>query len=209
MDFQLRSGKKLGAVLLFIGIAQFYIFLNIAAFVDKGYNISNNSISHLGIISTGYIFNVSIIFLGIFEILAALNFKVYSRMFMIFIILAGIGSIGVGIFNKNYGVIHLIFALFAFLFPSIATYVTLSKDRTIMSALWALMGTVAIVSLILFLLTIEVSHSFDLGLGEGGMERMVLIPNIIWALTFAGSKYYESQTEINDKIKKPQTTMNK
>lgn len=193
MDVELKTGNKMGAILLFIGIAQFYIFVNIAAFVDKGYSISNNSISHLGIVSTGYIFNGSIIVLGILEILGALNFRLYSKLFVIFLVLAGIGSIGVGVFNENYGTIHLMFALLAFLFPSIATYVVLSKDKTLMSGIWALMGSIAIVSLILFVLTIDVSHSFDLGLGEGGIERMILIPNIIWAMTFSGSKYYKPE----------------
>lgn len=193
MVFKLKTGNKMGAILLFIGIAQFYIFINIAAFVDKGYSISNNTISHLGIVSTGYIFNGSIIALGIFEILGALNFKSYSKLFLIFIALAGIGSIGVGTFNENYGIIHLISALFAFLFASLATYVVLWKDRTLLAAIWALLGSIAIASLILFFLTIQVSHSFDLGLGEGGMERLIMIPNIIWALTFAGSKYYKPE----------------
>lgn len=120
---------KYGGLFLFIGIAQFFIFLNIAAFVDKGYSISNNTISHLGIDSTPYIFDISIIVLGIFEVLSGIFLKKYSMGLTVSLILSGIGAAGVGIFNEHFGDIHLIFALFAFVFASIASFLCFSKER--------------------------------------------------------------------------------
>ena len=185
--------NKTSALILFIGVSQFYIFLNIAAFLVPGYNLSNNSISHLGIVSTGYIFNASIIILGITEILSGIGFQKYSRTLSIFLIIAGIGSAGVGVFNEHFGYIHLVFALLAFLFGSISSYSVFAKRRDVMSGIWAFLGSLSIFSLVLFILTIMVSNSFDLGLGEGGIERMILIPNIVWALAFSGSMFYSEK----------------
>ena len=184
---------KYGGLFLFLGIAQFFIFLNIAAFVDKGYSISNNTISHLGIDSTPYIFDISIIVLGIFEVLSGIFLKNYSRGVTVSLILSGIGAAGVGTFNEHFGDIHLIFALFAFVFASIASFFVLSKKRDGMAIIWAILGAFGLIALILFTLTIEVSHNYDLGLGVGGIERLILIPNIIWALAFGGSLYYSGK----------------
>jgi hypothetical membrane protein len=96
-----NKNMKYAGIFLFVGVAQFFIFLNIAAFVDKGYSISNNTISHLGIDSTSYIFDISIIFLGIFEILTAILLKNYSKGVMITLLLSGIGAAGVGLFNEH------------------------------------------------------------------------------------------------------------
>jgi hypothetical protein len=85
--------------------------------------------------------------------------------------------------------IHLTVALLAFLFASISTYFVLAKRKDFMSIMWAILGSLSIVSLILFMLTIEVSHIYDLGFGVGGIERLIMLPDLIFALAFAGSLY--------------------
>ena len=52
-------------------------------------------------------------------------------MFTVLLIIAGIGAAGVGVFNEHYGMIHLFFAILAFLSPSILSYFALSKHRNI------------------------------------------------------------------------------
>lgn len=193
MKLNKDKAVKYGGLFIFIGIAQFFIFLNIAAFVDKGYSISNNTISHLGIDSTSYIFDISIIVLGLFELVSGLFLRSYSKGVTFSFILSGIGAAGVGIFNENFGEIHLLFALFAFVFASIAPFFVLSKEKSAMAVLWAILGAFALVSLVLFTLTIKVSTSYDFGLGVGGIERLILIPNIIWALAFGGHLYYSGK----------------
>ncbi len=181
------SREQSGALLLLLGITEFFIFLNIAAFVDKGYSISGNTISHLGIDSTGYIFNISIIFLGIFEIASSIFLYRYSKIFTLLLILGGIGAAGVGIFNENYGGIHLSFAILAFLSPAILSYFALNRYKNILSAGWAVLGSIAIIALVLF------GSGIYLGLGRGGMERMILIPDLIFAFQFGTFIYIKTE----------------
>ena len=175
--------EKAGAFFLLLGILEFCIFVNIAAFVDKGYSISNNSISHLGIDSTPYIFNISIIILGICEIISGSFLKSYSKIFTVLLIIGGIGAAGVGIFNEHFGMVHLSFAILAFLSPAILSYFAMGKYRNILGIEWGVMGTIAIIALVLF------ASGIYLGLGMGGMERMILIPNLIWAFQFSAILY--------------------
>ena len=79
------------------------------------------------------------------------------------------------------------------MFASIASFFVLFKKKDGMAIIWAILGAFGLVALILFTLTIEVSTNYDLGLGVGGIERLILIPNIIWALAFGGSLYYSGK----------------
>ena len=165
---------------------QFLLFVSIAEFVATNFTVSGNTISHLGIDNAPYIFNTTIIILGLSEIIAGYFLREnFSKLFSIFLIIGGIGAIGVGIFNEDFGKIHLLFALLAFVFSSLGTYVIFFKKRKdLMTSMWAMLGTVALIALILFI------SSIYLGLGKGGMERMIMYPNIIWALGFSASLYY-------------------
>ncbi|MGP6239847.1 DUF998 domain-containing protein [Cuniculiplasma sp. SKW4] len=185
------SEKKTGALLILIGLLEFYFLTNIAAFLQPSYSVSRNSISHLGIATDPFIFNGAIIVLGILEIIGGYFFRNYSKGFFIFMILGGIGSAGVGVFNEHFGLIHLIFALLAFLFGSAASYIILYRERKVVTVIWAILGTISIAALVLFGIGILGKDSFFyFGLGEGGMERMILIPEVLWALGFTSSVLY-------------------
>ena len=174
---------RYAAFMLLFGDIEFFIFLNIAGFLDKGYSISNNTISHLGIDSLPYIFNIAIIVLGLSEIAASMLLKKYSRAFLILLFTGGIGAMGVGMFNEHFGHIHLLFALLAFLSPSILSFFAMMKNKNILGYEWALMGSISIAALILYI------SGIYLGLGNGGMERMVMIPELIWVFQFAAVLY--------------------
>ena len=177
-----RDRTAFAGILVFIAIAQFVIFLNIAAFLDPGYIIHTNTISHLGVPAYNpawFVFSGSIFILGLLLITAGVLLMEYSRLLMIFLILSGLGSLGVGLVNETFGTPHLIFALFAFLFSSLASYAILYKNRDILSLMWGILGTIGLGALLLYMAKIL------LGLGGGGMERMIVIPNLIWALGFS------------------------
>ncbi len=178
--------KKFSGAVLFFGAMQFLLFVSIAEFVATNFTVSGNTISHLGIDNAPYIFNTTIIILGLSEIIAGYFLREnFSKLFSIFLMIGGIGAMGVGIFNEDFGKIHLLFALLAFVFSSLGTYVIFFKKRKdLMTSMWAMLGTVALIALILY------SLSIDLGLGKGGMERMIMYPNIIWAIGFSASLYY-------------------
>ncbi len=186
------NDKKLGALFILLGSLEFYLFTNIAEFVQPVYSVSHNSISHLGIATDPFIFNGAIIVLGILEVIGAYFFRKYSLPFSIFMLLGGIGSAGVGVFNEHYGLIHLFFALLAFLFGSGASYIILMKERKVVTFIWAILGTISILALIFFSIGIVGKDSFFyFGLGEGGMERLIMIPEILWAIGFTSSILFE------------------
>lgn len=118
--------------------------------------------------------------LGIAIIISGVFLLKFSKALRIILILAGIGAMGVGIFPETTGAIHSYFALLVFFMASIATYFVLWRLKSIIAIFWAILGTLALVALILYVMQIY------LGLGVGGMERLIVYPDILWALGFGG-----------------------
>ncbi|HLH85582.1 MAG TPA: DUF998 domain-containing protein [Thermoplasmataceae archaeon] len=172
-------GKSAG-VIVFVAAAQFILSVTVAEDIYPGYSVANNYISDLGVGATAHLFNGSIIILGLLLIAAAVLIRRMSLPFSASLVLSGIGSIGVGVFPETTGIYHTISALFAFLFASIAPYFLIARLKNVISVFWGILGTLGLVSLILFDL------GMDFGLGRGGMERMILYADIIWALSFSG-----------------------
>jgi hypothetical membrane protein len=193
----LYGNLRKAGILIFIGVAQFAIFLMVAEALFPNYSISNNYISDLGAICnrppasknscvfvqpSSMIFNSSIIILGILLILSSyyfLNSRV-NRAIPIMIILSGIGCIGVGIFTEATGIIHGIFSLITFLSIGILAIIAYIIQGSPMKYFSIIAGTVTLIALALYI------NGIYLGLGFGGMERMIVYPVMIWSLAFSG-----------------------
>lgn len=168
----------MSGIMIFIGVTQFLLFMIISEALYPGYSISRNYISDLGVGSTAYIFNTSIIFLGIFLILggAFLN----SKLLSIFLILSGIGAMGVGIFPETSPFhLHVIMSLIVFLFASLSSYPAYFYKGN-KNIIWPIMGTFGLIALILYV------FGYYGTIDYGGMERLIVYPNLIWALSFSG-----------------------
>jgi hypothetical membrane protein len=177
MVFNLNK-EKIAGYLIFIGVAQFFIFMMISESLYPGYSISKNYISDLGVGSTSYVFNTSIIFMGILLIISA--FLLEGKVLKLFLILSGIGAAGVGFFPEGSPYhLHTIMSLIVFLFASLSSYATF-KYKSYKNILWPIMGTIGLVSLILYILNIYGPFNY------GGMERLIVYPNLIWSLGFSG-----------------------
>jgi hypothetical membrane protein len=93
--------------------------------------------------------------------------------------MSGIGAIGVGVFNEDYiPVVHALFALMAFLFGNLAVIYSSKMVRPPTSYVFVLLGLIGLSALALF-----AGNTF-LGLGAGGMERMIFYPAMFWAIGF-------------------------
>jgi hypothetical membrane protein len=110
---------------MIFGVLQFAFLMLVAEFLYPGHSVSKNYISDLGVgpEPSRAIFASSIIIFGIRILIAA--FLIWRgrrvKFFSVFLALAGIGSIGVGLFNKiDYTHLHTIFAFWAFGFGGIA-----------------------------------------------------------------------------------------
>jgi hypothetical membrane protein len=189
----------IGPTFWIISIQYFVIQLVVALGWPVPYNFSLDAISDLGNSACGiyadrYVcspyftwMNVSFVVLGATMIAGStLIYQEFrknnaNKLAFMFMALAGFGTILVGVFPENtIGYFHFTGALLPFLLGNIALIIfgfSLGLDGkfkiyTIAS------GIVALVALGLF-----TAHIY-LGLGLGGMERLVSHPQTVWLITF-------------------------
>jgi len=174
--------KRFAGLISFVGAAQFLIILLICEAILPGYSISENMISDLGIGSTAGLFNNSIIILGLLIILSAITFHSFHKntVFTILMVLTGAGAMGVGLFPENINPYHEIFAGITFVFGGLSEILSFALVRFPMSIAVLFLGGLTLGSLVLFVL------GAHLGLGPGGMERMIVYPVILWGAGFGG-----------------------
>jgi len=188
----LMKYTRLAGYSVFVGAAQFLILMIVAEAIYPGYSVSQNYISDLGnprlAPSTPHatIFNTSIILLGLLliiggSILAYKERGVTGRLLGVLVAISGLGAAGVGFFPEGSPYdLHVISSLIVFLFASLASYPA-SLYRGHRSPLWGALGTIGLVALALY-----IAKDY-MCLGWGGMERMIVYPNLMWALGFSGS----------------------
>jgi hypothetical membrane protein len=188
----LSNASKAGAA-IFVGAVQFSIGMILAEVYYPGYNVSTNYISDLGatcptqqtcVINqpTATIFDFSIALFGLLIIVGAYFLWQAFHLKPVFVmtVLAGIGALGVGLFPETTGIWHSIFSLIVFLFAGLSALVTARLQRKPMLYFSIILGLVTLVALVLYI------GSEYLGLGPGGMERMVAYPAIVWSIGFGG-----------------------
>src|SRR5919198_2304850 len=144
----MRLGDRQWAGLfLFLGALQFSIGLIVAEAIDPLYSVSTNYISDLGVRAGAPFFNASIILFGIAALIAAwFVFRAFKdRIFMIWVLLAGIGLIGVGIFTEDFRGLHTIFSFTAFVFAALSAVFSYRVLRPPLSYLSVVLGLASIV----------------------------------------------------------------
>lgn len=187
------SNLKLAGTLLFTGAAQFILAMIIAETLYPGYSTSANYISDLGVGPSALIFNTSIFLLGV--IIVTVTYFIYRglrpRLFTVLLTLAGIGAMGVGIFTEDFLTVHSIASVVTFLFGGLATISSYRLIRTPLKYLSVILGLFGLMALIL------AASGITLGLGVGGIERMIAYPILLWAMGFGGhlaSQHQETKT---------------
>ena len=178
--------RKLAGILIFIASLQFILAMTISEALYPQYSVSANYISDLGepskAGSVAYIFNSSIFLLGLLTVISAyfiqriFDYKIFST----FLVLTGIGAMGVGLFPESFGILHTIPSFITFFFGALSTIASYKLQKRPLSYLAIILGLLSLLALILFALDIY------LGLDKGGMERMIAYPILLWALGFGG-----------------------
>ena len=201
----LSNAAKAGTA-IFVGAAQFGIFLIVAEIYYSAYGALNTSGAGN---TTGYVYSVSVNFVSdlgatcrssctippsasIFDSSTALlGLLLLSGAYFLhrafrwkpatgLLALAGIGALGVGLFPETSGVLHTIFSLIAFLFAGLSAVVTAKLVKKPMSYLSIVLGLSTLAALFLLF------GGVYLGLGVGGMERMIVYPTLLWGVGFGG-----------------------
>ena len=185
------SLKRAGTILT-AATGQFVFFMVLAEIYYPGYDVSTNFVSDLGatcnsgvckfVQPSSEIFDTSIALLGV-----ALFFVAYyvrkgsgSSSLPFFQALAGVGALGVGVFNESYGDVHVLFSALTFIAGGIQAILVYKVAKSPFSYFAALTGVVTLVATALY-----VSDDY-LGLGRGGMERMVVYPVLISGIALGG-----------------------
>ena len=168
---------------LFLGGLEILFLIHLSEFLYPGYSVSDNYISDLGVgpMPSSAIFTVAVVLFGLMALAAAALLRQENKKSFIWLLLAltGIGAIGVGVFNLDYSpAVHSLSALTAFLFGNLAVLYSYKMVRPPLSYVFAFLGLIGLSALALF------GADTYLGLGAGGMERMILYPAMFWALGF-------------------------
>ena len=196
-----------GALVLIVGTVEFIAAMIVTQIgYGSSYSLRDNFISDLGAVNCGTlgsgafgsghyvcspwhdVFNIAIIVMGLLVLLAVLLLRTAfparrSRTIGLGLLaLAGLGSVGVGLFPEDVNITaHTVSALFAFLGGGLALIVlgfAMFRDTRWdgFRAYSMLSGLVSLVALILFV------SGADLGLGVGGMERLIVAPILLWSI---------------------------
>jgi len=169
---------KVAGLLMLIGIGQFLLLMQVTQYLYPGYSVSENYISDLGVGPSAAIFNGSIIILGVLGMIAVvLLYKSgIDKVFSALLFLASMGAAGVGLFPENMGILHTIPSFITFFFAGISSLYSYRVDEEYSRYIWPILGIISLLALALF-----ASKNY-LGLGKGGMERLIVYPVFIWLI---------------------------
>jgi hypothetical membrane protein len=200
------SNGKVAGALFFIAVTQFVLGLIVSEALYSGYSTSGNYISDLGVGSSSMIFNSSVFLLGLLLVIGAyfLQRAFDFKMLTVLLVLTAIGAMGVGIFTEDFGIIHSVVSLIVFLFGGLSaifsvvcSYVhRLNLLKMPFSVISVILGLMTLGALVLFV------GKIYLGLGAGGMERMIAYPILMWGAGFGG--YLIAHPEERTAQQKPQ-----
>jgi len=179
------DASKLAGALLFVGSAQFIVALIVAEAFYPGYSVSQNYISDLGatcratcqvVQPTSIIFNSSVLLLGLLGVFGAYLIwrGFHSRILSFLVAVTSLGAMGVGLFPETAGPIHHVVSLITFVFAGLSAIVSYRLQKAPLSFFSIVLGAFTLGALILY------ANGFFLGLGPGGMERMIVYPALIW-----------------------------
>jgi hypothetical membrane protein len=183
--------KRAGTILS-IGVGQFAFCFALAEIYYPGYDVSVNTISDLGatchsgvcdfVQPSSDIFNASVVLLGVMLLFVAYYLwkGSGSRSLSLFELLSGVGAMGVGIFNESYGVVHFFFSALTFFAAGIQAILVFKVAKAPFSYFSMVAGGATLVAIVLYW------TGTYLGLGQGGMERMIFYPVLIGGLAFGG-----------------------
>ena len=146
------------------------------------YNTSIQTISSLGVGPSAFIFNLSVFLIGVLGLAATyfIHREFNSKLFTFLMGMMHIGGIGVGLFLEATSTftIHSIFSVMAYLFGGISAMMSYKLQKQPLFSLSLVLGGFSLLALVLVL-----SKTY-LGLGLGGMERMVAYPLLLWEVGF-------------------------
>jgi hypothetical membrane protein len=189
-----RDAKVAGVLLSLAGAAILLGFISAEALYPGVYTTHTNTVSHLGaseppnsvvLQPSAAIFDLTMLVTGAM-ILAGAWFAYRAlrrKAVLIPTALLGIGVVGVGTFPLTHPAPHTLFAFTAFLAGGIAVVLTARLTAAPFRYLWTVLGATALVATV-FGLDAFRSWWPMAELGEGGLERWIVYPVVLWLVAF-------------------------
>ena len=185
----MANAAKVAGALFFVAASQFVIGLIVSEAIYPGYSVSANYISDLGVGASSMIFNSSIFLLGFLVLIGAYFLqRVFNFKFLtLLLVLTALGAMGVGVFTENSGRIHWVVSLITFLFGGLSSVTSFRLLKQPFSFIVVILGLMSLGALGLY------GGRIYLGLGVGGMERMIAYPILMWGAGYGGYLFAYSQ----------------
>ncbi len=172
------SRVRAAGALVFLGTVIFTLAMLIAEGLRPTYSVSQRFISDLGVGANAWVFDYAIITLGALIVIGGILLLTsgWKQVWVFTIIITGIGAAGVGIFTEGSpDGLHTIFSAITFIFAGISSIAFIVRKDTMLRYLSPIMGIISLTALVLF----ETGNYY--GIGQGGMERMIVYPALLWA----------------------------
>jgi hypothetical membrane protein len=163
-----------------------------------GYSLSKNYVSDLGVGPSSIIFNSSVFLLGLLLVFGTYFLRHISDLKTVnrLLFLMAIGTMGVGVITKDFTVAHGAVSSVAFFFSGLSAIASAKALKKPLSLISIVLGAMTLGALGLFSIgmitggsltsNIAYDSNFYLGLGPGGMERMIIYPSLMWLAGFSG-----------------------
>jgi len=194
-----QAGRDLriaGGLLAVAGTGILLSIVTAEALYPAPYFTDMNTISDLGgslppdsvvLQPSATIFDVAMVVAGILLVTAAVYLRRahLGRALIIAVALLGVGVLGVGVFPGVRLFPHQLFALSAFIGGGVAAILSARSLRAPARQFAVVLGAVALGSLALAVFAMAwgpIAH-----LGEGGIERWVAYPTVLWMVLFGGA----------------------
>jgi len=177
------ENRTLLGTLFFVGAAQFVLMIVIAeARYPGGYSVAINALSNLGVGQTALFYSAWIAVCGAFVLIGSLlGRRTLGTGLTTTLAVAGACVVGVGVFPARTSAPHEVFAIAAFVFAAVSAIISYRVLRPPLSHFSVGLGIIALVAIVLLV------TGHYLGIGKGGMERMIAYSILVWALGFGGA----------------------
>jgi hypothetical membrane protein len=188
-----RDSKIAGVLLSLAGAAILMGFITAEALYSGVYTTHTNTVSHLGaseppnsvvLQPSAAIFDITMLVTGAMILGGAwFAYRALRRKAVLIpTAILGVGTVGAGIFPLTHPTPHTLFAFTAFLAGGIAVILSSRVTAAPFRYLWLVLGTVALGATVLGVFFLEWAPVAELG--EGGIERWIVYPIVLWLVAF-------------------------
>jgi len=199
------SDRKYASSLLLFGIIQWILVIIISEGLQPNYISSIHYVSTLGTGYTATFYNISTIILGASISSSVIYLRKFSssRLFIALLLIAGLATIGVGVFPEDSRPMHGIVTPIALIFAALSAMSTRSLlNKPVFFFVFAL-GLISLITGLIFIpylgLPVE-SREMYLGFFKGTLERIVIYTNLLWILLLGSQVSVQPATENLQKI---------